>query len=270
MSAGRLNSVLGRFAVTLREHAEADGQVLERFVRHRDEAAFASLVRRHGPMVFGVCRRLLRHEQDAEDAFQATFLVLAKKAPSVRPRDRVGNWLYGVAYRTAKDARRAAARRRAREAQAVPRAEVTEGVAEDLRAVLDQAVASLPTKYREVIVLCDLQDQARKEVAQQLGCPEGTVASRLARARAVLARRLAGRGLTLAACPLAVLPREAASAALVEATVNAAGAAGVVPASVAALAEGVLRAMLWTKLKAATVVLLLLALVAVSYGLLTP
>src|SRR5205823_10037738 len=140
--------------------------------RH-DEASFEALVLRHGPMVLGVCRRVLRHEQDAEDAFQATFLVLARKADTVRPRGAVGNWLYGVAHRTALEARRSAARRRAKEAMAVPR-KAADGEQAERRELLDEALAGLPRAHREVIVLCDLEGRGRKEVAGLLGCPEGT------------------------------------------------------------------------------------------------
>ena len=195
MSNRRLHSAIGRFAALLEAQVQTDSELLDRYIQQKDEAAFAALVRRLGPIVLGVCRRVLHNEHDAEDAFQATFLILARKAASVRPRNRVGNWLYGVAYRTAQEARRSAARRRAREAKAMARTEVAEQDHDDLRLVLDEELARLPDHYREVVVLCELQCQPHKEVARQLGCPEGTVASRLARARALLAARLRRRGL---------------------------------------------------------------------------
>jgi DNA-directed RNA polymerase specialized sigma24 family protein len=190
MAASQMNKVIQRLRRTmlLRDGAElTDGQLLGCFIEHRDEAAFAALMRRHGPMVWGVCRRLL-HQHDAEDAFQATFLVLVRKAASIVPRERVANWLYGVAHQTASQARRTAARRRAREKQ-----------------MLDQELRRLPDAYREVIVLSDLEGKTRKEVAQQLNLPEGTVASRLARARTMLAKRLARHGLALSGGALAAL-----------------------------------------------------------------
>jgi RNA polymerase sigma factor (sigma-70 family) len=137
---------------------EADAQLLARFLATRDEAAFAALVRRHGPMVLGVCRRLLRHTQDAEDAFQAAFLVLARKAASVLKQEAVGSWLYMVAYRTAQRARAGQARRRAREKQMceMPHPEARPAEAQDWRPLLDQELSRLPEKYRTAIVLCDL------------------------------------------------------------------------------------------------------------------
>ncbi len=167
----------------------SDGQLLDLFVEHRDEAAFAALVRRHGPMVWGVCRRLLHHLRDAEDAYQATFLVLARKAQSVRPRDRLASWLHGVARMTAHRAQVEIARRNRRERQvtAMPEPAAAERqLWDDLRPLLDQELGRLPGKYRTLIVLADLEGKTRREIGQQLGCPEGTVAGRLARARALL------------------------------------------------------------------------------------
>src|SRR5262245_24675937 len=178
-----------------------DGQLLAAFLARRDEAAFEALLRRHGPMVWGVCRRMLGNEADAEDAFQATFLVLARKAASVRPHDRVGNWLYGVACRTAMKARVMSAKRRLREGQAgraqCARAE-PEPIGEELLARLDMELNLLPEIYREPVVLCELEGRGRREVARQLGLPEGTLSSRLAKARKMLARRLALPGGALA------------------------------------------------------------------------
>jgi RNA polymerase sigma factor (sigma-70 family) len=259
-----------------------DGQLLGRFVDHGDEAAFAALLRRHGPMVWGVCRRLLPHH-DAEEAFQATLLVLARKAAAVRPRGMVANWLYGVAQRVALQARRTAARRRARERQVTPLPEP--GVAghepwHDLLPWLDQELARLPEKYRVAIVLCDLEGTTRKEAARQLGCPEGTLAARVARGRALLARRLARQGLILpAGAVVAVLSRQAVSAsvppavmssAIKAASVVAAGpAAGVVPARVAALAKGALQVMVLSKLKVVAAAVAAVAVVALGGGLLS-
>jgi len=252
-----------------------DGQLLEDYISRRDEAALAALVRRHAPTVWGVCRRMLRNYHDAEDAFQATFLVFARKATSIASPELLANWLYGVANQTALNARTTAARRSARERQMAQMPEpeaVPQDLWHDLRPVLDQELSRLPDKYRIPIVLCDLEGKTRKEAAQQLGCPEGTVAGRLARARALLARRLARRGLAASGGTLAaVLARNAALAsaptAVVLRTIKAAGlfgagqaaATALIPAKVAALTEGVLKTMLLTKLKIATAVLLVVA-----------
>ncbi len=248
-----------------------DEELLDRFVSQRDATAFETLVRRHGPMVLGVCRRLLQHPQDAEDAFQATFLVLVRKAGSLGQRELLGNWLYGVAYRTALDARAAAMRRRKREKQvsAMPEPEMRDQSQEwrDLRPFLDHELNRLPEKYRIPIVLCDLEGKTRQQAAEQLDIPVGTLSGRLTTAREMLAKRLTRRGLALSGgALLAGLFSNAASAAvpapLVTSTVQAAtaiaagqAAAGVVSVPVAALAEGVVRAMMFKKLKIATAVL---------------
>ena len=243
-----------------------DSELLGRFIERHDGAALAALVKRHGPMVWGVCRRLLGHH-DAEDAFQATFLVLVRKAASVMPREMVGNWLYGVAHQTALQARRSAARRKTREVQ-VTKMPDTEAVQQDrwpdLQPLLDQELSRLPNHYRAVIVLSDLECKTRKEVAHLLGLPEGTVASRLVRARSLLAKRLTRRGVALSCGALAAaLSRNVASSAMpasvVDSTIKAASlfAAGqaAISTEVATLAEGVLKTMLLTKLKSVTAVL---------------
>jgi RNA polymerase sigma factor (sigma-70 family) len=273
-----LRAVLPRHEVGL-----TDGQLLGRFVEQRDEGAFAALVRRHGPMVWGVCRRVLGSHHDAEDAFQAAFLVLARRAASVVPRENVGNWLYGVAQQTARKARATRAKRRAREARLTdgPEAEAPRQDAwADLRPVLDQELSLLPNKYRVAIVLCYLEGKTRQEAGRQLGLPEGTLAGWLARGKALLARRLARRGLALSGGALAaVLAREAAPAgvppSVVSPTIEAAtrlaagqAAAEVVPAKVAALTDGVLKAMMLSKLKVALGVALV-AVACVGAGLLT-
>jgi RNA polymerase sigma factor (sigma-70 family) len=257
-----------------------DGQLLEGFVVGRDAAALEALVRRHGPMVWGVCRRLLADHHDAEDAFQAAFLVLVRKAASIRSREEVANWLYGVARQTALKARATAARRRGRERQVVdlPEPAVPErDLWDDLRSLLDQELARLPVKYRVAILLCDVRGQARGEAARQLGLPEGTVASRLARGRAMLTKRLARRGIAPTAGVLAaVLARHAASAAvppaLLSATIKLAGSAavpGVAPPAVAALTDGVLRAMLLHKLGTLTAAVLALGVLGFGGALVT-
>jgi RNA polymerase sigma factor (sigma-70 family) len=256
-----------------------DRQLLERFNSRDDEAAFAALVHRHGPMVLGVCRRVLANVHDADDAFQATFLVLVRKAVSLRSSGLLANWLYGVAYRTALKARAAAARRRAKEKQIIdmPAPQVrTEEVWHELQLHLDRELQRLPEKYRVPVVLCDLEGKTRKEAARLVGVPEGTLSTRLARARALLAKRLARHGLS-GGMLAAALSRGEASACLppplVLATVKAAASttmtAGVVSAKVIALTEGVLKTMLLTKLKLATAMLLAVAALgatAVFYG----
>jgi RNA polymerase sigma factor (sigma-70 family) len=259
------------------EQASSDESLLERFVARGDEAAFEALVRRHGPMVLGVCRRVLHHRHDAEDAFQATFLVLARKAGAIRQRHLLGNWLYGVAYRTALEARTIAARRRRKErAMARPEAISPEDLGE-LRCLLDQELSRLPDRYRTAVLLCDLEGVPRKEAALRLGWPEGTLSCRLARGRQALARRLARRGLDLSAGALAVGLEQAAGpaclpAALVESTVAAAqtsagASVGLFSATGAVLTEGVLSAMLRTRWTIAAVVLVAVT-VLVPAGLL--
>jgi RNA polymerase sigma factor (sigma-70 family) len=196
--------------------AISDGQLLDRFVDQREGAIFEAIVHRHGPMVWGVCRRVLRDHHDAEDAFQTTFLVLARKAASVMPREKLGNWLYGVAYQTATKARAMRAKRRAREGQVLetPQAATApDDLRDELVESLDRELSRLPEKYRVPIILCDLEGRTHREAASQLRWPIGTVSSRLSRARSMLARRLSRRGGSLAVGSLTVhLARESASA----------------------------------------------------------
>lgn len=270
----------------LRGDAEGmtDGELLGWFVARREEAPFEALVRRHGPMVLGVCRRVLRNSHDAEDAFQATFLVLVRRAASVVPRELVGNWLYGVAYRTAMKAKAMSTRRQVKERAAADRIDSDPRLDEswdDLQTLLDEELSALPDKYRVPIVLCDLEGKTHKEAARQLGWPEGTLSTRLVAARRALAKRLARRGVVLSAASLGVaLSKQPASASvpgsLLSSTVKAGSVlaaggtmpAGVVPAKIAALAEGVLKAMLLTKLRAVTAVLTGIAVAAVGLSLL--
>lgn len=241
---------------------ETDGRLLERFIAQNDETAFATLVQRHGALVLGVCRRVLNQAEDAEDVFQATFLVLARKAESIRKLDSVDSWLYGVAYRLARKARVAAARRQVHErhvSEGLVSDPMHEIVWRDLRPVLDEEIFGLPEKYRLPFIMCYLEGQTNEEVAQRLRCPLGTVWSRLARARQLLQTRLTRRGLTLCGGILATLLAEntgsaAMPAALAEATVKtaplfAAGKAtvGVASAQVITLAEGAMQTMFLTK-----------------------
>lgn len=232
-----------------------DDQLLTRFLTSADQAAFALLVRRHGPMVLGVCRRVLRHTQDAEDAFQATFLILARKAASVAHRQALSSWLYRVAYRIAVEAKSRNDRRRAREKQVdeLPHAQVLPTETQDWRTWLDHELNLLPERYRAVLIACDLEERSRKEAALLLGLAEGTVSSRLARGRSLLAKRLARYGLSLSGGTLATaFSQDAAAAlssALTSATISMATGRGVITASVALLTKGALEAMFLTKLK---------------------
>jgi RNA polymerase sigma factor (sigma-70 family) len=259
-----------------------DGQLLDRFVSFREEAALEVLVRRHAAMVWGVCLRLLQNDQDAEDAFQATFLVLVRKAASVWPRDMVANWLYGVAHQTALKARQTMAKRRTREKQVTtmpePAAEREADDWRDLQPLLDQELSRLPAKYRSAIVLCDLEGKSRKEAAGQLKIPEGTLSSRLTTARTKLAKRLARHGLAVSGGTLAgTLSQNVASAgvplSVVFSTIKAVSlfaagpaAAGVISARVAALAEGVVKAMVLAKLKTTLAVIFVLGAVTLACG----
>jgi RNA polymerase sigma factor (sigma-70 family) len=172
-----------------------DRELLERFVRTRDDAAFAAIVERHGPMVLGVCRRVLPNPEDADDAFQATFLVLVHKADSLLDPDLLAGWLYGVAYRTAQNARAEAARRSQHERRATPvlnDAETEESM-QRLLALLDEELQRLPEKYRAPLVLCYLEGKTHVEAARQLGWPVGSMSARLARGRTMLKNRLTAR-----------------------------------------------------------------------------
>ena len=262
----------------------SDQQLLERFITRRDEAelAFEAILARHGPMVLGVCRRVLRDPHDVEDAFQATFLILVRKAGSIRVDDSLGRWLHGVTRRVAVRARANALRRQAREE---PHGELPEASAEDdgpddLRAVIDEEVSRLPEKYRAAVVLCYLEGLTHERAADRLRCPVGTVKSRLSRACEHLKRQLARRGVTPSASAglLAILftanrTRAAVPASLERSTIHVAlhatsraAPAGTVPASVAALAEGVIHSMLITKLKTSAIALLAVVILASGVG----
>ncbi|HYH67438.1 MAG TPA: sigma-70 family RNA polymerase sigma factor [Urbifossiella sp.] len=224
--------------------ATADGDLLGRFLARRDEAAFAELVRRHGPMVLAVCRRALGGAADAEDAFQATFLVLLRKAPGLAARPTLGDWLHGVARRTALKARAAAARRRDREGAAArpegpPRAERN-----DWLPWLDEEVGRLPARFRLPVVLCDLEGRTRGEAARALGWPEGTVAGYLARGRALLARRLLRRAAVVGgAVTGGVTGGDVVAVPVRLLEVTRPAALGSAPPAVLALAREVLRGM---------------------------
>jgi RNA polymerase sigma factor (sigma-70 family) len=259
------------------EHDRAewtDGQLLEDFISRKERAALEALVLRHGPMVWGVCCRLL-NQHAAEDAFQATFIILIRKAASILPREMVGNWLYGVARQTALNVKTQITRQSAREVQGLemPEPATTERQHwPDLQPLLDQELSRLPDKYRVAIVLCDLEGKTRKEVARQLNLPEGTVASRLARGKAILANRLARHGLAVSAGALEVVLSQKASGTVPNSvmtttikalTLDAAGqAAGAISVEVANLIERVLKTMHLSKLKSALVAILVAAVAA--------
>jgi RNA polymerase sigma factor (sigma-70 family) len=242
------------------EDHHSDSRLLQSFTSTHDERAFAALVQRHGPMVLGVCRRVLNDWHDAEDAFQATFLVLARKADSLTRPELLGHWLYGVAYRTAVKARARAARRRESERQAalMPTVAVcsqagVDCTAPELRAELDEELDRLPERFRTPLVLCYLEGKTNEEAARLLGVPPGSMSTLLSRGRERLRERLSHRGLACPAVALAaMLPPPAAlvSSTLVQSTAQAAAvfaagapAAGGISASVAALTEEVLKAM---------------------------
>jgi RNA polymerase sigma factor (sigma-70 family) len=253
--------------------ALADGELLARFAEAGDEAAFTALVERHAPMVLRVCRRVLGHPQDAEDACQATFLVLVRKAASVRKRGSAANWLYGVADRTARQLRAGRARReRVRAGQAEAAVPADEGPSwREVRHVLDEELGRLSEKYRAPLELCYLEGLTRDEAARRLGLEINRFRGRLDYGRTLLRARLTRRGIAPSAALLVgLLTREATAAVpanLVISTVRAAALiaagravpAGMVPARVAALAEGVVHTMFLTKLKLVCVALILTA-----------
>jgi RNA polymerase sigma factor (sigma-70 family) len=216
-----------------------DEELLGRFARDHDQEAFAALVRRHGPMVFGVCLRILREAHDAEDAFQATFLVLARQAGPVGRPGSLAYWLYGVACRIARNARARAARRRRHEtaaaSQSAARREPEPGQ-EELRAHLDRELQRLPEKYRQALVLCYLEGKTNQEAARQLGWPPGSMSARLARGRELLRERLLGRGAAFSAGALLALLGQAAAAVPARVYASAVQAALAVAAGKAALA----------------------------------
>jgi RNA polymerase sigma factor (sigma-70 family) len=255
-----------------------DRELLQNFAALRDETAFAALVERYGPLVWGVCQRVLRDRHDAEDAFQATFLVLARQAGSVCKKEAAGSWLYGVAYRTALSQQRAAMRRRQREKQGPirePEQPPTTASLRELQRMLDEEVARLPAKYRSPFVLCCLEGKSYADAARELGCKEGTVSSRLAKARKQLQNRLIRRGVTLSSvlCAAALSPTlEAAPAGLVANTIKGVllslSGTAALSAQAMILANGGTKMFSATIWKLSAIVLLAAAPLAVGAGLL--
>src|SRR5262245_51293467 len=262
-----------------------DAELLKRFTADRDEAAFELLVWRHGKMVLNVCRRVCRDGHDAEDAFQATFLALVRKASSISKHEAVSSWLYKVAYRAAHASRARSARQTGRfrhgdDLDSIPGSSDPESTAawREIRGLIDDEVLRLPEKYRLAFVLCHLEGHSNADAARELGCAVGTVESRLTRARQRLRSGLARRGVTLSAGLSAALVFENAASASVSAelvlvTVKAATfamagpvAAGLISARVAVLTEGVLRTMGISKLKTAAAILLAVGIATTSAG----
>ena len=285
MATGVLQAFIQRMrgAEVVRENAsQSDGDLLDCYLDCCDPEAFETLFYRHSSMVFGVCRRTLGDTPDAEDAFQATFLVLARKAGSVRPRALVGNWLYGVACNLSFKVKAMNAKRRAREATmlALPEVAVQQPCSDwsDLKPWLDAELSKLPDKYRVPIVLCDLEGKTQRDAAQQLNWPLGTLASRLARGKTLLAKRLQRRGLTVSGGVLAAMllldaASAAASSSLASSTLNAArlvasgqAATGLVSNHVATLVQGAVNSMFLTKVKLATALVLMVGLVGTGAG----
>ena len=274
----RLRAATGRG----NDRESTDAELLNAYISCGDGMAFEAIVRRHGRMVLSLCRRLLRNHADADDAFQATFLVLVRKAASIRPRNMLPGWLYGVAYKASLKVRTSSARRQTkeREMQAMPRIGREGGPVEaDVLDALDRELARLPDDLRSAVVLCELEGKTRKEAARELGWPEGTVASRLARGRGVLAQRLAPFNVSLGAgslaalsptvCP-AIVPASLYVSVAEAASAFAAGFSTAAPAPAVAIAEGVIKSMFLSKLKASGLALAVCATLGlVGPGVLT-
>src|SRR5262245_7791442 len=276
MRTVQLNAVVRRLRGIADPDVEpTDRQLLQAFATSREPDAFAAIVRRHGPMVLGVLRRALGNEQDAEDGFQATFLVLARSAAAVRDGQALSCWLHGVSRRIAMKAKRDAARRRAREGRAArPDAAPANDIAwSEVQAALDDEIQRLPAIYRDPFILCCLEGLGRVDAAERLHIKEGTLSSRLAKARELLKERLGRRGVTLAAFlgALAISDGQAISADHAEATASLvsqtlAGPAAVSPGALA-LANGVMRSVGFTAARAFTALVLIVGMIAAGVGL---
>src|SRR5579883_3488148 len=263
--AASIRHLRGKLAAQQR-HEDSDEELLHAFLNNRDDSAFAVLVRRHGPMVLHVCRRVLGHQHDAEDAFQATFLVLARNAASLRDKTALASWLHGTAYRTAMKAKQTAARRRKHEgalgAMTQPRlpTEPTDELSwREVRTMLDEEIARLPEIYRSVFVLCCLENVSQEETGRRLGLKQRTVSNRLAEARKRLSRRLSRRGVELTALLAATTLASGMPAGLMAKTVEAASAGGV-SAAVAELVQGAASALVASKVKIGAVMVLVMSL----------
>ena len=256
--------------------ALSDGELLDRFLADRGEAVFEVVVRRHGPMVLGVCRRILGDVPDVDDAFQATFVVLLRKGASIHPRDQVGAWLHGVARRVACKAKGLSAKRYQREQPLTDWAMDSTPAFDhrDWLPLLDRELGRLPEKYRAAVILCDLQGQSRREAATRLRVSEGTLSSRLARARALLGDRLKRRGVMLSTA-LVAFSESAATAAppallsATSATIATASSGTSVAIQVTVLSQGVIKAMFLSKLKVVTAAIIAAGMVGTGAGVAT-
>jgi RNA polymerase sigma factor (sigma-70 family) len=267
----------------------ADHELLQRYVTAQDESAFAALVKRHGSLVMGLCWRILRHQQDAEDAFQAAFLVFARKAGTIRKSESIASWLHSVAFRAANKLRASQARRRARcQTQFgletlldVPQADFSRDLScRETQRVLEEELNRLPDKYRAPLLLCCVEGRTRDEAAQQLGWSLGVLRGRLDRGRELLRARLVRRGLSLSVALLALgvagTSHAAVTPALLSSTVQAAtgavrslAGAGAVSAQATALAQGVIQAMFLAKVKIIAVGLLTFIFLGAGVGFVT-
>jgi len=285
MAVGRLQSVLSllrRRVGAAPDAAVSDGQLLQRFLQHQDEAAFTTLMQRHGPMVMGTCLRLLHDDHLAEDVFQATFLVLVRRAASIQKQDSLASWLCRVAHHLSLTARTQAARRQTHESRAIPMTDcesIPDVDRQETRRLLDEEVQGLPAKLHAPVVLCYLEGKTYEEAAQQLAWPLGTVKKRLAQGRDRLRQRLTRRGVVatavaveamlgehaMAAVPGGVMDRTVAAALQLAAGKTLAAAA--VSAPVAALADGMVKTMFIVKVKLAAAVVLMVAALAAGAGL---
>ncbi|HEV3117880.1 MAG TPA: sigma-70 family RNA polymerase sigma factor, partial [Gemmataceae bacterium] len=284
MNNGQLNAVLyqiSRLTADRKARQQTDRELLERFMALQDQAAFAALVERHGSLVLSVCRRVLPHSHDAEDACQAAFLVLARKAGSIRKRDSLASWLHGVAYRSAMSLRRHLSRHHRREAPLKDIASSTrtdELTWREVLGALDAELERLPETLRAPLVLCYLQGKTRDEAAQELGWKVPTLRGRLERGRRLLRSRLTRRGLALSAALLApALARQATAAVSPTRVMNTVKAAillaaghtsvpGMIPARVTSALEGVLQTMFVSKLKMVALMVLTVGLVGTGAG----
>jgi RNA polymerase sigma factor (sigma-70 family) len=263
--------------LSLSTKGQTDRQLLERFVRHRDEVAFEALVQRHGPMVLSACQRVLDNAQDAEDAFQATFVVFMRKAHSIGKPDLLGNWLYGVAYRIARKARAQASRRRQVEREAAPMASadpLADVAWRDFRSLLDEELQRLPDRYRAPLVLCYLEGLTNEEAAERLGWPTGSMSYRLARGRKLLRARLAGRHPAWASAPLGsilpgipalpALPPHLVDTVMQTAAGSTTGTAAAVSPAATSLAEAMLQTMATARRRRVWAMAVLVALFALT------
>ena len=242
--------------------ALSEGDLLERFVTQADETAFTALVSRHGPMVLGVCRRILRDEHDVEDAFQATFLVLVRRAGSIRDGERVSHWLHGVAHRVAVRAKANTARRSRHEQTGVniDPAGVNKPALDDVATILDEELIRLPASLRAPVVFCYLEGLTHDEAAHRLGWPLGTVRSRMSRARRLLERRLTRRGVSAPSVALfSSVESQHVSTALVDRTVRIVLETGTQKTAASVLAQGVLTTMMISRIKIFAAALVLVA-----------